>query len=632
MKFPLSIINISDHQDYIYDLLTSEETVIFIDTNIIALLYRLNGKSRDEFFNWINSYINNDKIKVPNWVVNEYTNKFIRGNATDYLSPLNALKRISNEYNNIFDFLNLHIDDDTLAENKTKANKYSSIDEVKNDISELKNLLKKMEFLTTKDAKYTQKIHLKIEALLNNCHIDTDLNAIFNQLSISSKFRYDHKFPPGFQDAGKSMNDCGDLIIWNEILSYSKRFKKSNVLFLTNDAKNDWVYAPFRIIENGVSRNNNEPYKIIDPRLVHEFFINTGSENIEIISFANLIKILIQKLPGNFIEIGIALQLINTLENPTKKSQISESEIIDENEIERSEIDSNVSSEEIELQKDESAFVHNTHQEILLDDIALQDKYIDLSNENNFLTKTILDLKSYNWYTQNAAIEKFLSDIKNFNFNYTKDEQSFLFVVGRNIYQAACGSSASAIDFLTKNLDDFITRNNKYLVNRVVSGILYEIYFNSKNKFRTDNLKAQYINELDVIEDNPYLSMSKKFITDKLEPYLSYLIYVPFAEDNVKMIVTVDENLHEVDEYIFGKIKYNKIKNITYDGHELLTVDDENIIMLYQTEFTKVGIHSMICKSYAIPSKKLDLKFHNVKDEYKIVFNGLHLKKNFKQI
>lgn len=101
MKFPKSIIDINEHQDKIYKLVKDSETTIFIDTNIIALLYKLNAKSRKEFFDWVTAI--KERIKIPSWVVNEYSNKFNSNNILcNYLSSLTVLKEVMNKYNDIY--------------------------------------------------------------------------------------------------------------------------------------------------------------------------------------------------------------------------------------------------------------------------------------------------------------------------------------------------------------------------------------------------------------------------------------------------------------------------------------------------------------------------------------------------
>lgn len=56
--------------------------------------------------------------------------------------------------------------------------------------------------------------------------------------------RYKKHIPPGFCDAGKSKdgednNIYGDLLVWKQILLFSKDNKK-DIIYVTHDQKNDW--------------------------------------------------------------------------------------------------------------------------------------------------------------------------------------------------------------------------------------------------------------------------------------------------------------------------------------------------------------------------------------------------------
>lgn len=53
------------------------------------------------------------------------------------------------------------------------------------------------------------------------------------------RFRTKHNTPPAYKDAAKIDQGIGDLIIWHSIVDLG-RIKNQNVVFVTNDEKNDW--------------------------------------------------------------------------------------------------------------------------------------------------------------------------------------------------------------------------------------------------------------------------------------------------------------------------------------------------------------------------------------------------------
>jgi len=98
------------------------------------------------------------------------------------------------------------------------------------------------------------------------------------------------------------------------------------------------------------------------------------------------------------------------------------------------------------------------------------------SNEAHNLIKA---LKSCNWYKQNPAILMIQ------NSDFTSVDKNTLFVIGRNIYQTACGGSTSG-ENLIKNLGSFLGGLSDDVSFHILNGILYEIYFDSTSRFRKE--------------------------------------------------------------------------------------------------------------------------------------------------
>lgn len=60
------------------------------------------------------------------------------------------------------------------------------------------------------------------------------------------EFRIEYKIAPGFKDSGKIDDGIGDLIIWTTILEIGKE-KNCDVIFVSNDQKNDWFYKQDKV-------------------------------------------------------------------------------------------------------------------------------------------------------------------------------------------------------------------------------------------------------------------------------------------------------------------------------------------------------------------------------------------------
>lgn len=86
----------------------------------------------------------------------------------------------------------------------------------------------------------------------------------FEKLCKEGEKRYAEKIPPGYMDSEKKGPDkFGDLIIWQDLIKYTKAAKKP-MIFVTDDRKEDWWQA--------VSHEQDRPH----PDLIKEFFDMTG--------------------------------------------------------------------------------------------------------------------------------------------------------------------------------------------------------------------------------------------------------------------------------------------------------------------------------------------------------------------
>jgi hypothetical protein len=136
-----------------------------------------------------------------------------------------------------------------------------------------------------------------------------------------------------------------------------------------------------------------------------------------------------------------------------------------------------------------------------------------------FILATIRKLKSHNWYTQNPAINSITPDaIK----DSIKDE---LFVLGRNLYQCACGHSGAAVNIMS-GLSGFLKRFETDVCFHIFNGMLYEVYFDSSGRFRQKK-KTDHLDSLLTLEEDEYFNLSFEFIKQALLPHQKQLFYMP---------------------------------------------------------------------------------------------------------
>ena len=188
---------------------------------------------------------------------------------------------------------------------------------------------------------------------------------------------------------------------------------------------------------------------------------------------------------------------------------------------------------------------------------ALEDKWFRFIPGSKI--KLIVDgLKSHNWPTQEAAIKQ-VSDIQIESVSINE-----LFVLGRNIYQAADGSS-----FACRRFIDEFGNNNKIPDEakvHILNGMAYEIYYNSEGKLRSQ-MKLGYYQKIIYYLEYPSFYSSKEFISSLLCKIENRPIYIPGQDEImfIQVIIDYDNDLYS-------------LKEIRYQGRNILRWDENDPI------------------------------------------------------
>jgi hypothetical protein len=157
-------------------------------------------------------------------------------------------------------------------------------------------------------------------------------------------------------------------------------------------------------------------------------------------------------------------------------------------------------------------------------------------------------LKSYDWYKQNPALD--LLDAS----SSSRMSKHSLFVVGRNIYQAACGNAHSAQGFIT----DFMSRTGGFDPEKrkaILDGMLFEIFFDSKGTLR-DRIKGTYFDQVFDLQKYAELKESFDFIAQAVSATRGKFYVVPGKGHQLPLTVAtkkVDDSQQIEAVYIDGK-------------------------------------------------------------------------------
>lgn len=133
----------------------------------------------------------------------------------------------------------------------------------------------------------------------------------------------------------------------------------------------------------------------------------------------------------------------------------------------------------------------------------------------------IQHMRSYNWPTQRPAVERLLE------LDLSKLSADAIFVLGRNLYQCACGSEHKAISVMTDLRHELAKLNDEEATLHLLNGMLFEAYFDKNGEFRCKKLKARYLPELLSVQPVKKYAPSIMFIRRALEPYRASLAFLP---------------------------------------------------------------------------------------------------------
>ena len=88
-----------EHLQHVALLLTKPSTYVYIDTNVLAYLFRLHSSARRELLGWLTELVAQKRLSIPAWVLNEYTAKFKAQKLIEYTprgGPQGELARLEN--------------------------------------------------------------------------------------------------------------------------------------------------------------------------------------------------------------------------------------------------------------------------------------------------------------------------------------------------------------------------------------------------------------------------------------------------------------------------------------------------------------------------------------------------------
>jgi hypothetical protein len=238
-----------EHGKEYYDDAWKHGLFVF-DTNVLLNFYRYQVPTRNELINVLTQL--SDRVWIPHYVALEFQRKRLKVIAQQSRRFSEVQNTITNIKNNLIDELN-----------KLQLQKRHSLIDPQPLTSAFDNLV--AEFLSTLEALREKQQKLsdpdpfkeKIEALFDG-HVGDppkDQDQI-DKIYKDAAYRYERKIPPGYMDKDKDKDKdeppeflhrniiykrkYGDFLIWKQIIDYAKSKSVKQLIFVTDDGKEDW--------------------------------------------------------------------------------------------------------------------------------------------------------------------------------------------------------------------------------------------------------------------------------------------------------------------------------------------------------------------------------------------------------
>lgn len=266
-----------------------ENMIAVLDTNILLYMYKCSYIACTNLVQILRRLSN--RIKIPNQVYCEYKSNMYK-----------EQDRIDKKYDYFTKDLKKDIDrmKSGICEKIINSRKYQfpDCDELEKSITSLEEQLvkiieeyqKKINIEKKNKENQIDEINELIKKFVEDKCIESELPLALKLKYIQEgEFRYKYKLPPGYMDEDKNIEKAsednfdnrvrkfGDLFIWKEIIRIGKENPDKEIVFVTNDVKEDWW-------EINVKNGKKNPIRMRE-ELYKEFVFSTLNSKIRFMTF-----------------------------------------------------------------------------------------------------------------------------------------------------------------------------------------------------------------------------------------------------------------------------------------------------------------------------------------------------------
>ena len=235
-----------------------DECIFVLDANVLLLPFTSGVKSLNGIKKVYKSLSDTDRVFLPAQAVREFLD-----NRAQKIADMN--EALSKKMNQSYQYVGTH---PLLGE----LEEYQALEEQENNVrkaiqdhqNEIKKTLKIIKSWGWNDP-VSNMYHDVLGGRVLSDH-GLDMEAMKTDL----KRRNELSIPPGYKDKSKEKNQCGDLLIWHEILKLASD-KKKHLIFVSGDEKPDWwhqsgkkpLYPRFELVDEYREKSEGKSFHII---------------------------------------------------------------------------------------------------------------------------------------------------------------------------------------------------------------------------------------------------------------------------------------------------------------------------------------------------------------------------------
>lgn len=211
---------------FIDKALLLKTATIVVDTNVLLDVYRYSKETANQILQMLESL--KEQLWMPYQVAYEYhkdrNDKVLGGHIRTYSQFIKNINDLENSFNE--ERKHPFLDDKDIAELK------QNLDNIKGILCRGRENCSQL----IREDEYKSRIADLYDGRLGEDYPEDEKIRYKND----AQKRYEKQIPPGYKDSNKGDNECGDYLIWRQMIDFAK-VKQCPIIFVSNDTKEDWI-------------------------------------------------------------------------------------------------------------------------------------------------------------------------------------------------------------------------------------------------------------------------------------------------------------------------------------------------------------------------------------------------------